>query len=107
MAHYFDDMFQRSVNGHSRHPSGNSLVRRYSTARSIGARSDFENSTHGADDDDARSTAASVFSDDPERARARSEADDHMHQYISDQLTRYKADNTTGQYDEEDLETKA
>lgn len=30
-----------------------------------------------------------------------------MHQYISEQLTRYKVDKTTGQYDEEDLETKA
>lgn len=109
MAHYFDDIFQRSVSGTGtgRHPSGNTLVRRYSTARSIGARSDFENSTNGVDDDDARSMAASVFSEDPERTRQKTEADVHMHQYISEQLTRYKVDKTTGQYDEEDLETKA
>lgn len=50
--------------------------------------------------------AASVFSEDPERTRQKTEADVHMHQYISEQLTRYKVDNATGQYDEEDLETR-
>lgn len=105
MAHYFDDMFQRTVTTTSRHPSGHALVRRSSTARSIGARSDFE--ANGADDDDARSTAASIFADDPERARLKSEADVHMHQYISDQLDRFNGGNGTGTTDEEDLETKA
>lgn len=110
MAHYFDDIFQRTVSsvGVARHPSGHVLVRRSSTARSIGARSDFDNSTNGAEDDDARSAAAvSVFSDDPDRVRQKTEADVHMHQYISDQLARYNGDHGGGTYDEEDLETKA
>lgn len=104
MAHYFDDVLHRSINGGTPHSSGMPRVRRSSTARSIGARSDFD--TNGVDDEDARSTAASVFPDDPERARQKTEADSHMHHYISEQLNRYRVDNSGGNYDEEDLETR-
>lgn len=99
MAHYFDDIFHRNVNGGS-HSSGKPRMRRSSTARSIGARSDF--------DDDARSMTNSVYTDDPERAKERSEADEHMHRYISDELERYKNETQTGTYENADeFETKA
>lgn len=86
MAHYFDDIFQRTVGGGA-HANGKPRLRRSSTARSIGARSDFD-ADH---DDDARSTTASIFPDDPERAKEKEEANDHMTRYVSDQLERYKS----------------
>lgn len=58
-------------------------MRRSSTARSIGARSDFDTSVNGEDFE-----ARSVLPDDPEREARRKEADAHLHQYISDQLQR-------------------
>lgn len=87
MAHYFDDIFQRHVENGVPHPGGRRHLRRSSTARSIGARSDFESSING--DDDARSVTNSVYHDDPERVKEKQEADSHMHRYISDQLRRY------------------
>jgi|SRR5688572_30464060 hypothetical protein len=90
MAHYFDDIFQRTVGGVP-HTNGMPRIRRSSTARSIGARSDFDASVNGHDDD-AHSTTASVFPDGPERTKEKEEADTHMHQYVSDQLERYKSD---------------
>jgi hypothetical protein len=106
MAHYFDDMFQRSLDGGTPHAGDKPRLRRSSTARSIGARSDFEG-PNGADDD-VRSTSNSVFPDSPERTREKSVADAHMHQYISDQLTRYKDEGRAGLYENGDeFETKA
>lgn len=79
MAHYFDDMFQRSVEiGIPQSPTMH-RIRRSSTARSIGARSDF------VLDDDVRSDGGR-----PSISEERAEADSHMHSYISDQLNRYK-----------------
>ena len=84
MAHYFDDVFHRDAGpGHHRKKPH---MRRSSTARSIGARSDFESSING-DDDDANSVTAL----DPEREAERREADAHMRHYISEQLERVKA----------------
>lgn len=99
MAHYFDDIFQRTVETGTPHPARRAHIRRSSTARSIGARSDF------VDDDDARSTTASIYPDDAEKAREKEEDDSHMHQYIADQLNRYKTENPPEHDD--DLEAKA
>jgi hypothetical protein len=85
MAHYFDDIFQRTVG--TAHTNGKPGLRRSSTARSIGARSDFD----GDHDDDARSTAASIFPEDPDRIKEKEQANDHMNRYVSDQLERYKS----------------
>lgn len=75
-------------------------MRRSSTARSISARSDF--------DDDLRSMTNSVHQDEIERERERSEADEHMHRYITDELNRYKDENLSGNYEHADeFETKA
>ncbi|KAK8037019.1 cytoplasmic protein [Apiospora marii] len=104
MAHYFDDVFHRSTgHGHPKKPH----MRRSSTARSISARSDFESSVNGDDDDnhDARSIGNSVAGapfTDPERESQRQEADAHMHRYISEQLEKVQkdSDEDTGLADE-------
>ncbi|KAK8107162.1 glycoside hydrolase family 63 [Apiospora kogelbergensis] len=94
MAHYFDDVFHRTT-GHAQPKKPH--MRRSSTARSIGARSDFEGSVNGDDDDehDVRSIGNSVAGahfTDPERESQRQEADAHMHRYISEQLEKVKKD---------------
>lgn len=83
MAHYFDDIFHRTVGSPNR--PNKPHMRRSSTARSISARSDFDVSING-DDFDTRSVAP----DNPEREAQRKEADAHLHQYISDQLQKVK-----------------
>lgn len=98
MAHYFDDIFHRHVQvGTPRSPSM-PRIRRSSTSRSIGARSDFGsvdmNGDADEDGDDVPtrrvSRANSVFSNDPDRIREKTEADAHLHLYISEQLERVK-----------------
>lgn len=94
MAHYFDDVFHRNA-GHGQPKKPH--MRRSSTARSISARSDFEGSMNGDDDDghDTRSIGNSVAGapfTDPERESQRQEADAHMHRYISEQLEKVQKD---------------
>lgn len=93
MSHYFDDVLHRNAK------DGKRRIRRSSTARSIGARSDFDTSLNG--DDDARSTHTGYIfpPDDPERVKEREEADSHMHRYISDQLNRHQGGNGSNGYD--------
>lgn len=86
MAHYFDDVFTRHV-GEKTRPA-RQHIRRSSTARSIGVRSDFE-SANGDDDD--RSIGNSVMPESPERQRERQEANIHMANYVSEQLERVKS----------------
>lgn len=100
MAHYFDDVFHRTANG-QKEKSEKPKMRRSSTARSIGARSDFEGSVNG-DDDDVASLGNSVSNLDPERESERREADAHLHHYISEQLERVKKDDL--EYDGYNLE---
>jgi len=113
MAHYFDDIFHRSLDiGSPKSPSVRHHLRRSSTARSIGARSDFDVSLNGGDDDDgdddedARSIIDSVFHDGPDKSKEKEEADLHMHHYISDQLNRYKDETLNVQNHEDEFETK-
>lgn len=107
MAHYFDDIFRRSVDGGTPHPGGKPRLRRSSTARSIGARSDFDEPING-DDEDAHSISNSVFAESPEESKKRTEADAHMHQYISHQLDKYQKDGADGHYGSaEEYETTA
>lgn len=118
MAHYFDDIFHRNLEtcGTKSPNVRRHHLRRSSTGRSIGARSDFDvsiNGDHDDDDDDdpdedGRSTINSVFQGDSGKVKEKQEADLHMHQYISDQLTRYKDGALLdGKSDEEEFETKA
>ncbi|KAG5977597.1 hypothetical protein E4U56_007348 [Claviceps arundinis] len=118
MAHYFDDIFHRNLEtGGTKSPNvRRHHLRRSSTGRSIGARSDFDVSINGDDDDDddddtdedGRSTINSTFQGDSGKLKEKQEADLHMHQYISDQLTRYKDGVLLdGKSDEEEFETRA
>jgi hypothetical protein len=100
MAHYFDDVFHRTV-GEDKGKPIKPLMRRSSTARSMGARSDFDNSVN-EDDDDAGSMSNSVSNLDPERETERKQADAHMHHYISEQLERVKTDMEHNSYNMED-----
>ncbi|KAF4413584.1 Uncharacterized protein CGCF413_v002834 [Colletotrichum fructicola] len=107
MSHYFDDILTRSIKRRDSTapgtpgPNGKPRMRRSSTARSIGARSDFDSEMNGQDGGDD-SLGNSVTLEDPdklrERMRERSEADAHMHRYISDQLQRYKDDKEDKEY---------
>lgn len=66
-------------------------MRRSSTARSIGARSDFPSDFDAVGDDslDARSVYGG---DDPERQAEVREANVHLHRYVTDQLERVRTD---------------
>lgn len=77
-------------------------MRRSSTARSIGARSDFDTSVNGEELE-----ARSVLPDDPERQAQREEANAHLHQYISGQLQRVIDDDEDGDVDREEYEAHA
>ncbi len=73
-------------------------MRRSSTARSIGGRSDFEAIENGDEDEGRRrrlSRAVSVYSNDPDRIQERAEADEHLRYYISEQLERVKHERLT------------
>lgn len=103
MAHYFDDIFHRNINVGSPNRPSKPHMRRSSTARSIGARSDFDISVNGEDFD-----TRSVAPDDPEREAERKEADAHLHQYISEQLQKVKDnDEPQGYGSGEEFETHA
>lgn len=97
MNHYFDDIFSRG----NITPKKPSLLRRSSTTRSIGNRSDFKSSIgDGVTEDDnfdaetltLRSPTNSVGPDHVERERERIEADAHTAHYISNQLELVKSD---------------
>jgi hypothetical protein len=88
MAHYFDEMFTRHVN---QPKSSKPSLRRSSTSRSIGARSDFNASVNGDDEDRACSMRNSVATDNPERERERNEANVHVAQYVSERLERVRS----------------
>ncbi|KAI9826168.1 MAG: hypothetical protein M1819_007424 [Sarea resinae] len=86
-AHYFDDVFSRSARPSISKPN---FIRRSST-RSIGARSDWHatSSVNGDDEDEAESE------------RRRSEANEHVANYISTQLERVKSHDSAAVYEDE------
>jgi hypothetical protein len=88
MAHYFDDTFTRHVNQAKADKSPYHRMRRSSTARSIGARSDFDTSVNG---DGPQSIGNSVEPETVERERERKEADAHTANYVSEQLERVRS----------------
>lgn len=91
MNHYFDDVFTRHIGQPRANKSPYSQMRRSSTARSIGARSDFDISLNGDGEDDALSVGNSAETENPERERARREADEHTANYVSEQLSRVRS----------------
>ena len=87
-------------------------IRRSSTTRSIGHRSDFDTADYRDYEDESEqptrraSRAASVS--DPDRLREKAEADKHLHAYISEQLQIVKDKENEERYQEvEEFEAHA
>jgi hypothetical protein len=78
-------------------------MRRSSTSRSIGHRSDFGTSIHGDGDsiapldDEYNDRSSSVIGS----SSARGEADGHVRSYVADQLQRLKSHDSLGAYEDE------
>lgn len=80
-------------------------IRRSSTARSIGARSDFDESeANGYEDNEYHSNGGGsvVGTQDPEVIRQKEEADEHMRNYITEQLERVKSEQGADAYEQGD-----
>ncbi|THY75725.1 family 63 glycoside hydrolase [Aureobasidium pullulans] len=114
-SHYFDDVFTRQRrNSQTKKPS---TLRRSSTSRSIGARSDYWKSAPPSDDgdhegdheaeegDDTKSNgrAWTIYKDDgnTDARKEKESADDHVHKYVQDQLKRLMTPNGPEQYEDE------
>ena len=100
-AHYFDDVFTRQRTfGQGK---GNRL-RRSSTSRSIGGRSDWAESTEGDDEDDNafgnRARSNSIFFDES-FVREKEEVDEQVANYVQDQLKLLKSPEATDRYRDE------
>ncbi|KAK4941144.1 hypothetical protein LTR66_014835, partial [Elasticomyces elasticus] len=83
-------------------------LRRSSTygARSIGMRSDYASTNGDADEDDddvassQHTRAHSIFMDD-EAVRAHEAEDEHVANYVADQLSRLKSNESADQFQDE------
>lgn len=100
-SHYFDDVFTPAGKPAKRHH-----LRRSSTSRSIGFRSDWgDTSTNGEEEDDAnpvqRKNSVGVL--DQAALEQKSAMEDRLHHYVSGQLQRIK----TGMQDYEPDEFEA
>jgi hypothetical protein len=89
MNHYFDDVFTRHTSEHTSAPRQH--LRRSSTARSIGARSDFDNTISGELDEEVKSVENSVDSNNTDRDKEKKEADVHTAHYVSEALSRVRS----------------
>ena len=103
MAHYFDDIFARHI---SQSKSSKPLLRRSSTSRSIGARSDFDASLNCDEEDGVRSTGNSVATDNPDRERERNEANAHVAEYVSERLERIRSHDSADFENEDEYEAQ-
>lgn len=91
-AHYFDDIFSRSAK--PSRTDNNRRLRRSSTSRSIGNRSDFEAALNG--DAESEDGAHSY-----EANNRNSETDAHFNNYVSDQLNRVRSRTSLAAYEDE------
>lgn len=107
-SHYFDDIFSRSGRpSFSRRPS----IRRSSTTRSIGNRSDYNSTIAG----DSTPAVASTVLDDEETSRTPSrrgsttnpENEEHISNYVESQLQRVRSSASIATSYEDELETRA
>ncbi len=103
MAHYFDDIFHRHTAQPKATKSPHNYMRRSSTSRSIGARSDFDLSPNG---DYARSIGGSVATETPEKEQERREADAHTANYVSEQLQRVRSHQSADFEDGDEFEAQ-
>lgn len=91
-SHYFDDIFTRSARPRS---SGRPSIRRSSTSRSIGNRSDFGSTFNGE-------TPEAPPADGEESDRR----NEHVSNYVESQMERVRRRASVGTYEDE-LETQA
>ena len=91
-AHYFDDIFSRSTKPGGAKPT---RIRRSSTTRSIGNQSSFGASVNG-DREDIKSTADSADLEDDDTLRRRNQANEHIANYVTDQLERIRSNDSVG-----------
>lgn len=85
-AHYFDDIW--STAGKPKKPHH---FRRSSTSRSIGNRSDWETATNEEDEPSALYRKNSIGYLDADAMKRKAEMDEHVANYVSDQLARVKS----------------
>lgn len=100
-AHYFDDIW--STEGKPKKPHH---LRRSSTSRSIGFRSDWEGSANGDDVEPERSNlnrTNSIGYLDADALQKKQEMDQHVASYVSDQLSRIKSGDSN-EFDSGELE---
>ena len=93
-AHYFDDIWNTS--GKPKKPHH---LRRSSTSRSIGFRTDWETSTNGEEAEPERASfnrTNSIGYLNADALRRKQEMDEHVANYVSDQLTRIKSGESDG-----------
>lgn len=98
-AHYFDEIF--TSKGKPKKPHH---LRRSSTARSIGHRSDWETSTNGDEDFSPINRSNSIGYLNAEDIEEKAAMDKHVAHYVSDQLQRIKL-NDDANVDGGELET--
>lgn len=96
-AHYFDDVFlkRRKL---SFAPAEPNRLRRSSTSRSIGNRSDQDDHEHAIDDDVPEASLGrknSVGAMDAEAMKKRQEADQHVAEYVTQQLQHIRTHSTS------------
>lgn len=118
MSHYFDDILHRQVGPGGAHTPKSPMLspmaprlRRSSTSRSLAARSDYSFNGDEAEEDNTetpvgyearRGSVNPALLNDPERVKARAEADAHLHSYITQQLERVKLERGADGYEEGD-----
>jgi hypothetical protein len=99
-AHYFDDIW--APTGKPKKPHH---LRRSSTSRSIGFRSDWETSTNNDEDEpEPINRTSSIGYLDSEELRRKAEIDDKVADYVSDQLERVKS-GESAEVDHSEFET--
>jgi len=96
-AHYFDDIFKR--------PTKPSRLRRSSTTRSIGARSDWADENGDDDEEENGFSSAkrinSVGYLDEEALKKKAEIDEKVAHYVSDQLERVRSQDSASHMQDE------
>jgi hypothetical protein len=98
-AHYFDDIFTET--GRPKKPHH---LRRSSTARSIGQRSDWATETAGEEDATPRARLNSIGYLNQEDIERKSAIDKHVAHYVSDQLQRLQMKEHKSHPDKVELE---
>lgn len=85
-AHYFDDIW--SAAGKPKKPHH---LHRSSNSRSIGVRSDWETSTNGDEEVPPLNRSNSIGYLDAEAIKRKAEMDEHVANYVNDQLARVRS----------------